>query len=175
MKKENAHYVAVTGIVIKDGKFLITKRSPNEKAFPNMWTVPGGKLNLDDYIKRQKDTSDAWYNVLEDLLRREINEETGKIDKKGLLYRKSDFHKRLHVNILSGRQVVKVAPNHQKVECDDGSTFDYDKLLIATGGSSKIPNNIPRGIDGISVLRTIADAENIKRKIYQVPIALLRT
>ena len=54
---QKAHYLVVTGIVIKDGKFLITKRSPTEKAFPNQWTVPGGKLELDDYAKRPKDTS----------------------------------------------------------------------------------------------------------------------
>ena len=85
MKKENAHYVAVTGIVIKDGKFLLTKRSPTEKAYPGMWTVPGGKLHLNDYISKPKDTSDAWYNVLEDLLRREIKEETG-LDIKNIRY-----------------------------------------------------------------------------------------
>ena len=46
------HYVVVTGIIIKDGKFLITKRSPNEKAYPNKWTVPGGRLESDEYTKR---------------------------------------------------------------------------------------------------------------------------
>ena len=74
---QKAHYLVVTGIIVKDGKFLITKRAPTEKAFPNQWTVPGGKLELDDYTKRPKDTSAHWYNVLEDLLRREVNEETG--------------------------------------------------------------------------------------------------
>src|SRR4030043_2110274 len=77
MKKENAHYVAVTGIIIKDGKFLITKRSPDEKVFPSMWTGPGGKLELNDYMARPKDTSSHWYNDLEDLLKREVREETG--------------------------------------------------------------------------------------------------
>lgn len=71
-----AHYVVVTVIVIKDGKYLIAKRSPNEKAFPNLWTVPGGKLEQTDYTNRPKDTHEHWYNVLEDLLRREISEET---------------------------------------------------------------------------------------------------
>ena len=51
-----AHYLVVTGIILKDGKYLITKRSPAEKAFPNLWTVPGGKLELNDYTKRPKDT-----------------------------------------------------------------------------------------------------------------------
>ena len=32
MKDEKLHYVVVTGIIIKNGKFLITKRSPKEKA-----------------------------------------------------------------------------------------------------------------------------------------------
>ena len=75
--KNKAHYIVVTGIIIKDGKFLITKRAPTEKAFPNQWTVPGGKLEMDDYAKRPKDTSHHWYNVLEDLLRREVLEEVG--------------------------------------------------------------------------------------------------
>jgi len=78
MHDENkAHYVVVTGIIIKYGKFLITKRSPTEKAFPNQWTVPGGKLELKDYNKRPKDTSSHWYNIFENLLRREVMEETG--------------------------------------------------------------------------------------------------
>ena len=72
-----AHYVVVTGIIIKDNRFLIAKRAPTEKAFPNKWTVPGGKLETHDYLKRPKDTSAHWYNVFEDLLRREVMEETG--------------------------------------------------------------------------------------------------
>ncbi len=74
---QKAHYIVVTGIILKDGKYLITKRAPSEKAFPNLWTVPGGKLELDDYAKRPKDTSAHWYNIFEDLLRREIMEEVG--------------------------------------------------------------------------------------------------
>jgi len=73
---QKAHYIVVTGIILKDGKYLITKRAPTEKAFPNQWTVPGGKLEMDDYVKRQKDTSAHWYTIFEDLLRREVMEET---------------------------------------------------------------------------------------------------
>ena len=79
------HYVVATGIIIKDGKYLITKRAPTEKAFPNKWTVPGGKLEVDDYINKPKDTSAHWYNILENLLRREIMEETG-LEIKNLKY-----------------------------------------------------------------------------------------
>lgn len=72
---EKAHYIVVTGIIIKDNKYLITKRSEKEKAFPNQWTVPGGKLEMKDYTKRPKDTSAHWYNIFEDLLKREVKEE----------------------------------------------------------------------------------------------------
>lgn len=75
--QNKAHYLVVTGIIVKDGKFLITKRAPTEKAFPNQWTVPGGKLELNDYTKRPKDTSAHWYNIFEGLLKREVMEETG--------------------------------------------------------------------------------------------------
>jgi len=75
--QNKAHYIVVTGVIIKDGRFLITKRAPIEKAFPNQWTVPGGKLELKDYAERPKDTSAHWYNIFETLLRREVMEETG--------------------------------------------------------------------------------------------------
>ncbi|MFH1590185.1 MAG: NUDIX domain-containing protein [archaeon] len=68
------HYVSATIIIVKDGKFLITKRSPNLKAFPGLWTVPGGKIESKDY-ERPKDTSAHWYNVFENVLKRETLEE----------------------------------------------------------------------------------------------------
>jgi len=75
--KNKVHYVVVTGILVKDGKFLITKRADWEKAFPGRWTVPGGKLEVLDYALRERDTPHHWYNVFEDILRREIREEVG--------------------------------------------------------------------------------------------------
>lgn len=71
------HYVVVTGILVKDGKFLIVKRADWEKAFPGRWTVPGGKLEVLDYVLREKDTPHHWYNVFEDLVEREVREEVG--------------------------------------------------------------------------------------------------
>ena len=75
--KNKVHYVSVTGILVKDGKYLIAKRADWEKAFPGKWTVPGGKVEVLDYAIRKKDTSEHWYNVLEDVLRREVREEVG--------------------------------------------------------------------------------------------------
>ncbi|MBS3093840.1 NUDIX domain-containing protein [Candidatus Pacearchaeota archaeon] len=71
------HIIAVTGIIIKDGKYLITQRSLDKKAFPGKWTVPGGRLEVNDYINEKKDTHNHWYNVIEKVLQREVSEETG--------------------------------------------------------------------------------------------------
>jgi 8-oxo-dGTP pyrophosphatase MutT (NUDIX family) len=48
------HFVSATAIVAKKAtngevRFLIMKRVPTEKAFPNKWTVPGGKLVQSEY------------------------------------------------------------------------------------------------------------------------------
>src|SRR3990167_10485730 len=71
------HEVVITAIVVKDGKYLITKRSPNKKRWPNLWTVPGGRMEISDYANFPKDTEHYWYNVLEKVLRREVMEEVG--------------------------------------------------------------------------------------------------
>ncbi len=73
------HFVVTTAIVVRDGKFLIAKRSESEKAFPGKWTVPGGKLVLTEYqdLPRTSDTHPQWYNVVEWALRKEVREEVG--------------------------------------------------------------------------------------------------
>jgi 8-oxo-dGTP diphosphatase len=77
MGESNLHEVAITAIVIKDGKYLIIRRSPTKKRFPGRWTVPGGKLEVSDYTSLPRDTKEYWYNVLERTLAREVKEEVG--------------------------------------------------------------------------------------------------
>jgi len=69
------HEVVITAIIVKDGRYLITRRSPNKKRFPGMWTVPGGRLETEDYTTLPKDTEHYWYNVLEQVIKREVKEE----------------------------------------------------------------------------------------------------
>jgi len=85
MENKFLHEVAITAIIVKDEKYLITRRSMQKRRFPGMWTVPGGKLETDDYINLPKDTKDYWYNVLERVLRREVKEEVG-LDIKNIEY-----------------------------------------------------------------------------------------
>ncbi len=83
IKDKELHRIAITAIIYKDGKYLITKRSPDKKAFPNKWTVPGGGLETDDYIDTPPTTqAGQWYYAVESALRREIKEEVNlEVDK----------------------------------------------------------------------------------------------
>ena len=70
------HRIVMTCIIYDGkGRFLVTKRAPGKKVHPDKWTVPGGGLEPDDYLKTKKTTKDAWYFVVERTLRREVKEE----------------------------------------------------------------------------------------------------
>lgn len=75
IKDRELHRIVSTAIIYKDGKYLLLKRSLKKKAFPGQWTVPGGGLEVDDYINIPKTTKDHWYFGIEKSLRREVKEE----------------------------------------------------------------------------------------------------
>jgi len=147
-----AHYVIVTGIIIKDGKYLITKRADWEKAFPGKWTVPGGKLKVLDYVLKKKDTSEHWYNVLEDVLKREIKEETAlEVDNIGyvtsMVYIRPDGIPCLIISLYaenSGGEVslCKALTEYAWVDISEAKNYDliegiYEELVILDGHLKK--------------------------------------
>lgn len=77
IQNRELHRIALTAIIHKDGKYLLVRRNLNKKAFPGKWTVPGGGLEVDDYINLPKTTHDHWYFAVENSLRREVREEAG--------------------------------------------------------------------------------------------------
>lgn len=68
-------YIAVTAIIKCNGRVLIVKRHPNEKRWPNKWTVPGGRLEITDFIGTPTKINNQWYHTLENAVRREVKEE----------------------------------------------------------------------------------------------------
>lgn len=77
VSEKEKHRVVATAIIYRRGKYLLLKRSDNEKAFPGKWTVPGGGLHPDDYLKTKPTTkAGQWYFALAHSLAREVKEET---------------------------------------------------------------------------------------------------
>lgn len=89
----------------------------------------------------------------------------GKIAERGLRFRPDDFYKKMGAEIILGQRVESVEPEKQRIVCQDNTKIDYDQLLIATGGTPKVPANISTETDGIFVLRTVADAMGIQNRI----------
>jgi len=72
------HFVVVTAIIVKGNRFLIAKRAGWEKAFPNMWTVPGGKFVFGEYpMEKAKSGYPQKYNAVDWVVRNEVKEEVG--------------------------------------------------------------------------------------------------
>lgn len=71
-------FEVVVGVFVKkDDRYLIVKRAPGVKHFPNMWVPPGGHLELDDFQRRPMDSCHAWMDPLKVTINRELFEETG--------------------------------------------------------------------------------------------------
>jgi 8-oxo-dGTP pyrophosphatase MutT (NUDIX family) len=148
--KNKVHYLVVTGILVdEDGKFLIAKRADWEKAFPGRWTVPGGKLEVLDYILRKKDTKDHWYNIFENLLRREVKEEVG-LEVKGigyitsLVYVRDDGIPTIIVSLYAGVEnyskvnLCKALTDYKWVNLEEAKGYDliegiYEEMEILEG------------------------------------------
>jgi len=81
------------------------------------------------------------------------------LNKPLLNFRSADFFEENNVTAHIGVKIKKVAPDSKTVETEGGESYEYDKLLLATGGKAIVPN-IP-GVDkeGVSTLKTMADAD----------------
>lgn len=82
-KRDKLFYFVANVVVFResDGKCLILKRDEREKVHPGKYAVPGGKLEWKDLdianpTRMNGDVID-FENSIEDLLRREVQEEAG--------------------------------------------------------------------------------------------------
>jgi len=78
-----------------------------------------------------------------------------------LNFRSADFFEEHNVTAHVGVRVQEIFTDTKTLTADDGKTYGFDKLLLATGGNAIVPK-IP-GVEkqGISPLKTLQDAERI--------------
>ena len=90
---------------------------------------------------------------------------SGKITEAELWMRDEDFFKNLRSTLVRGKEVAKVLPEKKEVIYRDGSSENYDTLLIASGSEPIKPP--VKGLAEVEVLgyRTLDDHRNLLRKL----------
>lgn len=77
--------------------------------------------------------------------------------------RSAEFYQKLGVEFTLGKSVTKIDFDNDKIEVEGGETVEYDKVILATGGS---PVRLPlKGADlgNITVLRQVSHAAKINK------------
>ncbi|NWG04067.1 MAG: NAD(P)/FAD-dependent oxidoreductase [Syntrophaceae bacterium] len=80
-----------------------------------------------------------------------------------LNFRSSDFFEQNKITSHLGVRIKEISSESNTVTAENGEAYPFDKLLLATGGNPIIPPIQGIQKEGISTLKTMADAE----KIYQ--------
>ncbi|PWJ04654.1 pyridine nucleotide-disulfide oxidoreductase [Streptomyces sp. NWU49] len=66
------------------------------------------------------------------------------------------------VNLRTGERVDRIDVARQVVVTADGGTRRYDHLVLATGARARrLPDSLVDGLEGVHVLRTLADADGL--------------
>lgn len=85
----------------------------------------------------------------------------GDTQESNLVYRDRGFYKEKNIDLILGKKVLRVEPKKNRVVLENNDKLEYDRILIATGSSSKLPEI--KGIHkrGVFGFRTIKDAKDI--------------
>ena len=78
-----------------------------------------------------------------------------------LNFRPLDFFEENNVTAHIGVRVKEIPPDAKHVVTEDGQRFEFDKLLLAVGGNPVVPKLPGVEKEGISTLKTMADADRV--------------
>ncbi|MFJ2619331.1 NAD(P)/FAD-dependent oxidoreductase [Glutamicibacter sp. NPDC087344] len=73
-----------------------------------------------------------------------------------------------HVDLRLDTRAISIDRKHQHVVLADGTTIDYDALVLATGARSRLGGSEPMAghdLPGVHLLRTLKDAQALKEQI----------
>lgn len=90
---------------------------------------------------------------------------SGKITETSLWMRDENYFDDLKGSLVKGKEVEHVVPDQRKVVYQDGTSENYDTLLIATGAESTLPPI--EGLEEIEVqnFRTLTDCRRLLRSL----------
>ena len=92
----------------------------------------------------------------------------GKIDFDRLFVRRPEEYEEKKIELFTNRKVSSINTNNKTVSSVDGHEIQYKKLLIASGGKVNRLKTPGSNLNGVTYLRTKADAKKIKNLIGNV-------
>jgi len=85
----------------------------------------------------------------------------------------SAWYEKNQIDVHLSTEIVRIDPGARTVTTKEGSTFAYDRLLLATGGKSSRPDVKGADMPGVFTLRTLEDADAILKRAESAKSAAL--
>ncbi len=85
----------------------------------------------------------------------------GEVDDQGIVAHKEDWYGERSIKVKLGVEVVSGDADKQTVTTRDGETYEYDRLLIATGSHSFVPPMTGADKQGVFTIRSLKDARDV--------------
>ncbi len=86
----------------------------------------------------------------------------GELEEPRLYLRPAEFYEAQKIDLLLGDRAVGIDRKAKIVVTDEGETFSYDALLLATGAPPRRLKAPGADLDGVHYLRTLADSERLR-------------
>ncbi|WP_027053630.1 NAD(P)/FAD-dependent oxidoreductase [Mesorhizobium erdmanii] len=83
-----------------------------------------------------------------------------------LEFRPQEFYDKARIVVDRGSRVTSVDRSNRSVTTSAGRSYAYTKLVLTTGSRARtLPDVMTHGLDGIVTLRSIADADRLRRAL----------
>ncbi len=85
----------------------------------------------------------------------------GEVNEDRMPYRPADFYQKNRVQTRLGVLVSELDISGEKIWLENGSSIDYDRLLLTTGSTVTVPPLPGADFDGVGPFQTLSDAKKI--------------
>ncbi|AJE80401.1 FAD-dependent pyridine nucleotide-disulfide oxidoreductase [Streptomyces albus] len=89
----------------------------------------------------------------------------GQVCATDLAFREKSFYRDNDIELLVGDKVVGLDRADRTVCLSEGGVRGYDDLVLAVGASPVLPDIPGSGLEGVEVLRTLADAQRLRARL----------
>ena len=98
---------------------------------------------------------------------------TGETDEASILLRDPATYERLDIDLKLGVEVTDIDSVRKTIDTNDGHSYEWEKLLLATGSQLRTLSIAGDNLQGIFYLRRMADAIAINQHMQQVKEAVI--